>query len=114
MTPFSDLSPLEMERSGDHLRFTLKPQADILPELPADFEAILTAQLDDILRASERLTAEIDLADSAAISSRELGSLIALMKVLRLHFDRVPVHGVSDGVRHLLELTRTDRLFDVE
>lgn len=108
-----DLSPLELQRTGDHLRFVLKEQADILPELPADYEQLLARRLSDILAAREPLTVEIDLTGVTAVSSRQLGSLIALHKVLRPRFGRIPVHGLSGSVRHVLELTRTDTLFDL-
>lgn len=114
MATLPDISPLELQRSGNHLRFVLKPQDEILPELPADFEELLAHSLADVFEGAETVTAEIDLGQTPALSSRQLGSLIALRKVLRERFDRVPIHGVSGSVRHLLELTRTDQFFEVE
>lgn len=113
VVPVPDLSPLEMEREGDHLRFGLKPQDDIIPELPSEFEQVLERRLAEILGSATQLTVEINLANAPAISSRQLGSLIALQKVLRRRFERIPVTGVSASVRHLLSLTRTDQLFDM-
>ncbi len=110
-----DLTPLAIQRTEDHLRFVLKPhQGDIIPELPDDYEEVLAERLSDLLADSTALSVEIDLRGVSGISSRELGSLIALHKVLRPHFSNVPVKGVSSGVRHLLALTRTDQLFSIE
>ena len=108
-----DLSPLELQREGNHLRFCLAAAEQILPELPADYEQLLSVQLRDFLRGTAPMTAEVDLQNIAGISSRELGSLIALQKVLRPRFGRVPIRGVSDGVRHLLAMTHVDQLFQM-
>lgn len=108
-----DLTPLAMQRTGNHVRFGLAPTHEICGALPANYETLLNNQLASVLQAADELTAEIDLAEVPAISSRQLGSLIALQKVLRQRFTHIPLVGVSQTVRHLLELTRTDQLFDV-
>ncbi len=108
-----NIPPLEFKREGDLLRFSLLRQDDILPELPPDYELELAEQLADLLAEGPTLSAEIDLRDVPAISSRELGSIIALQRVLRPAVGPVRVVGVSSGVRHLLKLTRTDQLFDL-
>ena len=111
MTDAPDLTPLELQRVGNHLRFVLKSQADILPELPADYEQLVAHRLGLILAEQAQFTAEIDLQNLAGLSSRQLGSLIALQKVLRQRLGNVPVKGVSSGVRHLMRVTHTDQLF---
>ena len=108
-----DVSPLELQAHGNHLRFVLSSQADIMAELPADYEDLLRVQLEQILTDSRPLTVEANLAGQAVISSRQLGSLIALQKVLRPRFGRIPLTGVSDGIRHLLARTHIDKLFDL-
>lgn len=108
-----DLTPLALRRAGSHLQFFLKTLEDILPELPDDYERLLARRLADILQEPAPLTAEINLQSIPGVSSRQLGSLIALGKVLRPRFGRLRVTGVSAAVHHLLELTRTDQLFDV-
>lgn len=113
MAPQPDLSPLTLSRAGNHLCFRLKDQEEIFAELPPDYEQFLASELEEILSSGQVSSAEIDLENAPALSSRQLGSLIALQKVLRKHFDRVPVQGLSAKVRHLLELTRTDQFFDV-
>lgn len=107
-----DLSPLELHCEADLLRFQFKTQEGIYAELPADFETLLASQLAEVLQPGTTWRAEIDLQDVSGLSSRELGSLIALQKVLRPRFDRVPIVNVSHSVRHLLEITRTDQFFD--
>jgi len=111
MTP--DVSPLGAKWEGSHLHFYLKPTDEVVLELPADYEGHLAHELAGILKQADRYTVSIDLRDVTALSSRQLGSLIALHKVLRPHFQHVPVVGVSPSVRHLMELTRTDQFFDV-
>jgi len=102
-----------MQRSGNHLRFVLASYSDALAELPADYEQLLSVRLQEILAQPEPLTVEVDLAGRPGISSRQLGSLIALQKVLRPRFGRIPLTGLSESIRHLLARTHIDRLFDV-
>jgi hypothetical protein len=110
-----DLTPLVVERTGDHLTFKLRDQEEILLQLPDDYEVVLAQRLAGLLSEEDAsLTAEISLDGLIGISSRQLGSLIALGKVLRPRFGTVPVTHVSAGVRRLLALTRTDRLFALD
>ena len=109
-----DLLPLELHRTGNHLVFAFAPREDILPELPRDYEELLAAGLLDVLQEPAALTAEINLQDTPALSSRQIGSLIALQRVLRPRFERIPITGLSDGVRHVLGLMRVDRLFAID
>jgi hypothetical protein len=108
-----DVSPLQLHYSGNKLLFVLSAESDALAELPADYEQLLNTRLAEILADSRPLSVEVSLAGRAGITSRQLGSLIALQKVLRPRFGRIPLTGVSDGVRHLLSRTHIDTLFDV-
>jgi anti-anti-sigma regulatory factor len=108
-----DLWPLELERTGSHLCFLLSPQGEILPELPAHYEELLAEHLGDLLAEPGRLTVEVNLQSLAGITSRQLGSLIALQKILRRRFGRIPITGVSPAVRQVLTLTHVDQLFDL-
>ena len=112
VTPI-DVSPLELQRSGNHLRFALAAHSDALAELPADYEQLLTVRLQQLLVEPKPLTVEVSLEDRPGISSRQLGSLIALQKVLRPRFGRISLTGVSEGLRHLLTRTHIAKLFDV-
>ncbi len=113
MAAAPDVSPLELQRSGNHLRFVLGSHSDALAELPADYEQLLTSRLEEILAEPKPLTIEVNLQDRPGISSRQLGSLIALQKVLRPRFGRIPLTGLSEGIRHLLSRTHIEKLFDV-
>ena len=105
------LSPLGMRRHGDHLEFYLRTQSDILPQLPTDYEQVVGQALAATLAEEHALSAEINLENVPAISSRQLGSLIALSKVLRARFGNVPLTHMSGAVRYLFEMTRTAQLF---
>jgi anti-anti-sigma regulatory factor len=109
-----DLTPLALRREGNRLEFVLRTQDDILGQLPDDYEARLSRTLDEILAGADTPTATINLDDVPGLSSRQLGSLIALGKVLRPRFGTVPLVGVSPSVRHLLEMTRTNQLFQLD
>lgn len=114
MAATPDVAPLEMLREGNHLRFVFAHQAGILSELPRDYEALLDERLNQVLAEPGPLTAEIDLRDIPGVSSRQLGSLIALQKVLRPRFGRLPITGLSEGVRRSLVTTRVDQLFAID
>ena len=113
MAATPDVSPLELQRRGNHLRFVLASHSDALAELPADYEQLLAARLQEILAEPGALTIEVDLAGRPGVSSRQLGSLIALQKVLRPRFGRIPLTGLSESIRHLLARTHIDQLFEV-
>ncbi len=113
MASTPDLSPLELQRSGDHLRFILSTQRDILSELPSDYEQLLNTRLIQLLAEPQPLTAEVNLQQLAGLSSRQLGSLIALQKVLRPRFGRLRITGVSDNVRRILSMTHVAELFEL-
>ena len=108
-----DITPLALQREGNHLRFTFAPPEEILPELPADYERLLGEQLRTLLQDSAPLTAEVDLHDTPALSSRQLGALIALQRVLRRRFNRVRLTHVSDAIRQLLTKSRVNELYEI-
>jgi anti-anti-sigma regulatory factor len=109
-----DVTPLRLNREGNHLVFLLPARDEILAQLPDNFEELLNERLAPFLEAGERFTVEINLENQAGVSSRQLGSLIALGKVLRPHFGEVRVTNVNPVVRQLFQLTRTDQLFVFE
>jgi len=82
-------------------------------ELPPDYERFLEEHLEDIA-GREVSRVEFDLQGLPAISSRQLGLMLALQKTLRSRFGTLPLRGVSDGVRRLLALTQTARFFQIE
>ncbi|MCK4342925.1 MAG: STAS domain-containing protein [Phycisphaerae bacterium] len=111
MASMPDLTPLALHREGNHLKFVLRTPKDILAQLPDNYEQILAQRLANLLADETPLTVEINLAGLAGISSRQLGSLIALERVLRPRFGAVLMTNVSPTIRHVLEVTRTERLF---
>ncbi len=108
-----DLTPLGLRRAGNTLQFFVRQSDDILEQLPPDYEVVLGTRLRELLDDPAPLAAEIDLEETAGLTSRQLGSLIALGKVLRPRFGAVPIRGLSPSVRHLLEITRTNVLFNL-
>lgn len=112
-TATPDIAPLELVRTGHHLRFCFAPQPDILGELPRDFEQLVATRLGALLAEPGPLTTEIDLQDLPGLSSRQIGALIALQKVLRPRFGRPRIVGASQNVRHVLALTHVDTLFEL-
>jgi anti-anti-sigma regulatory factor len=111
---FPDLTPLAMRRKGAVLQFSVRASEDILEQLPDNYEVVLAERLREVLADPTATSAEIDLENVAALTSRQLGSLIALGKVLRPRFGAAPVRGLSPTVRHLLEITRTNVLFNLD
>jgi anti-anti-sigma regulatory factor len=55
----------------------------------------------------------MDLQELPAISSRQLGLMLALQKALADRHDKLCITGLSTGVRRLLNLTRTAQFFDI-
>jgi ABC-type transporter Mla MlaB component len=108
-----DVFPLSVDCCGDHVRFCFASASDIFPALPTDYEDVLESELRNLLDEGVSYTVEVDLQNVPAVSSRQLGSLIALQKVLRKRFGRIPITNVTETVRHLLVMTRTDQLFDL-
>lgn len=113
VTPLPDLTPLAVRRDGDALTFLLRQQEDILDQLPSDYEVVLGSRLAALLADTTATSAEINLEDVSGITSRQLGALIALGRVLRPRFGMIRVRHVSPSVLHLLKLTRTDALFQL-
>lgn len=108
-----DLGPLTLNREGDVLRFTLAAPEQMTLDLPPNYENHLEHQLAEVLAAQPQVRATMDLQDLPAISSRQLGVMLALHKALRARIGRLPVTGVSEPVRRLFEMTRTDQFFEV-
>lgn len=113
MTPPDDIGPLRLKRRGPAWRLSWVNPAEPPLELPADYEAVLTRELAEMAREAPPESIEMDLQQAVALSSRQLGVLIALHKALAGQTLRLPLVGVSDGVRRVLEMTRTARFFEI-
>ncbi len=107
-----NVGPLHYSRVGDTLSFTVA-RADLpLTELPSNYEGLLADQLHRQIAETPALQIVMDLEDTPAISSRQLGVMLALHKALRPHRARLPLTRVSSEVRQVLETTRTARFFE--
>ena len=82
-------------------------------ELPPDYERFLVERLRPLLDPGKSPAVEIDLENLPGISSRQLGLMLALQKALADHYEKLCVTGLSDGVRRLLNLTRTEQFFEI-
>lgn len=109
----SDLGPLTLSQYADRWRFTITSPSEMMLELPPDYERFLLAKLEPLLAAAREPAIEMDLQNLPAISSRQLGLMLALQKALADRYQRLCVTGISDGVRRLLNLTRTAQFFDI-
>ena len=108
-----DLGPLTLTQEGEHWCFTITAPSEIMLELPPNYERFLTERLERLTSASRDLQVEMDLAEAPALSSRQLGLMLALHKALADYCDRLPLVRVSPGVRRLLDLTRTIQFFEL-
>lgn len=113
MSPAPHLGPLTLTQEGDRWRFTLTTPSEMMLELPSDYEQFLSERLEPLLRAAELPPIEMDLRGLPAISSRQLGLMLALQRALADRCKKLCVTGLSDGVRRLLNLTRTEQFFKI-
>ena len=109
-----DLGPLTVKQTAQGLRFTLTAPGQMTLELPPDYEQFLAEKLEPFLSVDKKPQVVMDLRGLLAISSRQLGLLLALHKTLADRYQRLPLAGVSEPVRRLLELTRTIQFFELD
>ena len=107
-----DFGPLNLERRAGECRFTMAAPDSMLLDLPPDYHTILAGQLAAIFAAEPQTSLVFDLRNVPAISSRQLGLMLELQKAARARHPRLPLTGVSSGVRELLETTQTVRFFE--
>ena len=108
-----DLGPLTLAREGRTWCFTLSAPHEMTLELPPDYESDLRRALQPLIDDAPPATIVMDLQDLPAISSRHLGLMLALHKALGDCCGRVRLAGLSPAVRRLLDLTRTERFFEL-
>ena len=109
-----DLGPLTLAQEGGCWRFTLTAPSEMMLELPPDYQSFLSQRLEPLFGAGAGPVVEMDLEGLPAISSRQLGLMLALQKTLAGRYDRLRVTGTSSGVRRLLDLTRTAQFFELD
>lgn len=105
-----ELGPLTMRQTAHGVVFTLSEPGDIALELPTDYEQVLARQLAELAGAPG---VAVDLHGIPAISSRQLGVLIALQKALRTQTPRLPLLGVAPAVKRLLDISQTAQFFEL-
>ena len=109
-----DLGPLSLTLDPQLWKFKLAHPDEMTLELPPDYERFLTEHLEPLLARQPAPQVELSLEDLPGLSSRQLGLMLALHKVLADRCERLPLTGVSHGVRRLLHLTCTARFFDFD
>ncbi len=109
-----DLGPLTLARRGRTWCFTLTTPHEMTLELPPDYERALRRALEPLLEQGPPPEVVVDLQNLPGISSRHLGLMLALHKALGECCGRVRIAGASPAVRRLLDLTRTERFFELQ
>lgn len=108
------LGPLVAIGTGSEVRFTLARSPGFELDLPADYELQLREGLATAIAADGFSRAFIDLQDLPAITSYQLGALLALRKVLSPHQPRTPIINATPTVRRVLAATNTAQFFILE
>ena len=113
MSQPSNLGPLKVVAAGDSWQICLPGSDDLMPDLPADLDRLLTTGFSELLRKPNGHRISLDLQGVPAISSHQLGLMLAVHKALREKLGKLPVTGASDTVRKLLEMTNTAQFFEL-
>ena len=113
MAETADLGPLTLMHEGLDYRFVLSAPEQISLEIPPQYDSHIAGRLGEILPSDTEISCVMDLQGLPAISSRQLGLMLALHKALRGRVPRLPLTGVSRGVERLLDLTRTAQFFEI-
>lgn len=108
----ASVDPFRIERTGDDWRVQLLMGPDLSPEIPPDYDLHLAERFADVLTATAPAL-QVDLAGHHAISSRQLGVLIALQRALRPKFAQLRLSHVAPPVVRLLDVTRTRQFFEI-
>ena len=108
-----ELGPLTLTLAAPHWEFRLTNPTEMTMELPPDYEEFLRKKLHRHLQGGAPQSLMMNLEELPAISSRHLGLLLALQKVLSENALKLSISGASPGVRRLLRLTRTEKFFDL-
>ncbi len=107
-----EISPLQIEIGEQELWFRFTDPASIMLEIPPAFEEQLRQVADENRKQFEGKTLHLELENLTAISSRQLGVILTIREVMKA-FGQLQLHNTSESVKRLLQLTGTDRFFDV-
>lgn len=105
------LGPIVVSRDAAGLLVTLAPHGDIDVELPPDYEAALSHHLGVSAASAAGAAVAIDLQDLPAITSRQLGALLALHRVVRNSGSPIRVLNTTPTVRRVFQATNTAQFF---
>ncbi len=112
MSSSIDISPLQIEIGEQELWFRFIDPASIMLEIPPAFEEQLRHIAEENRQQFEGKTLHLELENLTAISSRQLGMILTIREVMK-PFGQLQLHNTSESVKRLLQLTGTDRFFDV-
>jgi anti-anti-sigma factor len=104
-----DLGPLKMAVGDDTAVVWLADPQAIVLEISEQYEDELQRALKQVLDSGRAVV--LDLEDLPALSSRQLGLMLTLQKVVTPRQGKLPVWNVSPGVRRVLKMTRTGHFF---
>jgi anti-anti-sigma regulatory factor len=107
-----EVSPLQIELGGTEVWFRFSDPAAAMLEIPPAFEEQLRDIVDNHRLDLEGRSMHLELGNIAAISSRQLGMILTVREVMK-SFGKLQLHNISGSVKHLLQLTGTDRFFDM-
>lgn len=99
-------------REGDRWHIKLIVGPELTPDIPGDYDLHLAQKFSELLSA-RKPEVQVDLGAHPAISSRQLGVLIALQRALRPKIGLLPLSNVGPAVLRLLDVTRTGQFFTV-
>jgi anti-anti-sigma regulatory factor len=104
------IDPLTLTIDKDGVRFWFKDPVTNVLEVPPTFEAQLRQVVETHGPDFEGKPVCVDLENVPALSSRQLGMILTVREIMK-PFGRLQLRHVSGSVKHLLQLTGTDRFF---
>lgn len=107
-----EVNPLQIELGDTEIWFRFGDPSAAMLEIPPAFENQLRDVVDDNRLDFEGRSVHLELGNIAAISSRQLGMILTVREVMK-SFGKLQLHNISGSVKHLLQLTGTDRFFDM-
>ena len=107
-----DISPLQIEIGEQEVWFRFTDPVSIMLEIPPAFEGQLRHIAEENRQQFEGKTVHLELENLTAISSRQLGMILTIREVMK-PFGQLQLHNTSESVKRLLQLTGTDRFFDL-
>lgn len=114
MSQQRQLGPITLRFVGDKWRIILPTSDELEPDMPPDLEQTLSSGFAQFFAKNSDARVLIDLNGVPAISSHQLGLMLAVQKTVRAQLGKVPIIGVSDNVKRLLDVTNTAQFFEIQ